>query len=110
MSNTQRNIRITVQKPVLVRDAVGGQTTTWEDVASVYARKLNSKGREFYSGGLEIGAQDAGFQVLQQEALQPMDQTWRIVHGTVLWNVYSVDAPVGDKRITILCKAGSNRG
>jgi head-tail adaptor len=110
MSNTQRNIRITIQQPVLVRDAVGGQTTTWADVATVYARKLSGKGLEFYSAGIELGATDSGFRVLQQEALQPMDQTWRILHGAVIWNVFSVDAPPGDKRITILCKAGKNRG
>lgn len=110
MSTTQRNTRITIQQPVTVIDAVGGQTVAWTDVASPLARKLNSKGREFYSAGLELGAQDAGFQVLQTESLQAMDQTWRILHGAVIWNVYSVDAPVGSRLTTILCKAGTNRG
>lgn len=110
MSNTQRNTQIAIQRPTQTQSATGGVVNGWADVAVVWARKLSAKGREFHSAGRDLGVTDAGFQVLAQAPLQNIDQTWRIQHGTTLWNINSVDQSVAGKTITLLCKSGVNRG
>lgn len=43
------NRRITLQAPVVTRDAYGGAVTTWSDVATVWAAVIPMRGRELFA-------------------------------------------------------------
>lgn len=102
--------RITLQQPVQTQASNGELVTTWTTVATVWAKRLGAKGREFYSGGTELGATDEAFQIRWSPEVSPMNQTWRVLYNGLTYNVYSVDEVGRHADITILCKAGTNNG
>jgi SPP1 family predicted phage head-tail adaptor len=102
--------RLTIQQKTITRGSMGEVVETWATVAIVWARLLSSKGREFYSGGVQLGVEDAGFQIRYSAAVGAMDQTWRVVYEGQPYNVFSVSEVGRREYLTILAKRGANNG
>jgi len=102
--------QVTLQQPVQVQGANGELVTSWSTVATVWARRLGSKGREFYAGAAELAASDEGFQIRWGTAVAAVDATWRLQYNGDIYNIYSADENGRHQDITILCRAGVNRG
>ena len=102
--------RITLQKRTLTQSAMGDVTEAWETIDTVWARRLSSKGREFYSGGVPLGVDDAGFQIRYSAAVAAVDQTWRIVFDGDMYDIASIDENGRKGYLTILAKRGASAG
>lgn len=102
--------RITIQSRTLTQSAMGDVVETWVTVATVWARLMSSKGREFYSGGVPLGVTDAGFQIRYSSAVSAMDQTWRIIYDGQPYDVSAVDEIGRKAYLMIMCKRGASNG
>ena len=102
--------RLTIQSKVSTRGSMGDVAETWETVATVWARLLSSKGREFYSGGVQLGVDITGFQIRYSTAVGAMDQTWRVLYEGQEYNVFSTSEVGRREYLIIMAKRGSNNG
>lgn len=102
--------RLTLQQKSVSQSALGDLVETWSTVATVWARKLSSKGREFYSGGVPLGVDDAGFQIRYSVAASGIDQTWRVQFEGHSYDVYSVDEVGRKGYLTVMAKRGASNG
>lgn len=102
--------RIKLQKQTLTQSAMGEFIVEWADVATVWARRLSSKGREFYSGGVQLGTEDAGFQIRHSTDVAAVDQTWRIVFDGSMYDISSIDEVGRKGYLTIMAKRGASKG
>ena len=102
--------RITLQQPVLTRDAAGGVVTSWATVGTVWARRLGAKGREFYAANREIGEVLEVFHIRHSTTVAAIVPTWRVLFEG---NVFAVGAAVEVGRrelIAITCTTGASNG
>lgn len=102
--------RIKLQKRTLTQSAMGEVLVDWADVATVWARRLSSKGREFHSGGVPLGVEDAGFQIRHSIDVAAVDQTWRIVFDGSIYDIYSIDEVGRKGYLIIMAKRGASQG
>lgn len=102
--------RITLQQPVHTQDATGGRVPGWSTVATVWARRLSAKGREFNAGGVELASVEEGFQIRYGAAWAGLDATWRVLYNGRTYDLLAVDEMGRRERFTLMCKAGTNRG
>ena len=102
--------RITLQQPAHTQDATGGRVPGWSRVATVWARRLSARGREFNAGGTDLAAVEEGFQIRHGAAWAGIDATWRVLYNGRTYDVLSVDEVGRRERFTLLCKAGTNHG
>lgn len=102
--------RITLQRRTLTQSTMGDVQETWENVATVWARRLSSKGREFYSGGVSLGVEDAGFQIRYSVDVSAIDQTCRIIFDGANYDIFSIDENGRKGYLTILAKRGASAG
>lgn len=102
------NRRITVQSPAGSRDAYGERTTTWTDVATVWAAVMPLSVRELLAGGAIHGELTHRVQVRYSAALAVADASWRIMLGA---RIMVMTGPVrnineGNRVLEFLCAEG----
>jgi len=94
--------RIILQSKTLTRDAYGGETITWVDLATVWAECLPLSGREFLAARAEVA-----------ESLLKIRIRWRADVSTgnrVVWDgrTYDIEAALdtGGRReeLMLMCK------
>lgn len=111
MDAGQLDRRVTIQKRLITQSELGDNVVTFETVATVWAKLLSRKGREFYSGGAVIGADDTTWQFRYQESIKDIDQTWRLIVNDEYYDITSIDDTNGRKYLlTVNAKRGSNDG
>lgn len=106
--SAQLNKRITVQSPAGNRDAYGERTTTWTDVATVWAAVMPLSARELQAGGAIHGELTHKVQVRYSAALAAADASWRIMFGA---RILVLTGPVrnineGNRVLEFLCAEG----
>ena len=99
--------RITLQAKSVVRDAMGGEVVTWQDVATVWASAEPLRGREFFAA-----------QQLQDETTVRFRLRWRsgvVPSMRVLWraqpyDIQSVIDPNGARfELELMCATAGAR-
>lgn len=77
--------RVTLERPSVVTDELGQDATSWEHAAEVWARVIETPGREFLAG--DYRAEEKVVFVIRWRAL---DSTWRAVWGGRAYRLNSV--------------------
>lgn len=84
--------RITIQELTVVTNENGFDEETWSDLMTVWSRKENLSGREFWAAKVVQGELTVGFGVRYGKWVDTLDsRTNRIVHGTKIYNITFVD-------------------
>ncbi len=101
--------RVLIQQQVTTRDEDGVQTTSWVEVATVWASVEPLSAREFIQSGQTQAAVTARITIRYREGLLP---TMRIVHRGQVFNIAGLlpDKASGLEYITIPVSAGVNDG
>lgn len=101
--------RVLIQQQVTTRDEDGVQTTSWVDVATVWASVEPLSAREFIQSGQTQAAVTARITIRYRAGLLP---TMRLVHRGQVFNIAGLlpDKASGLEYITIPVSAGVNDG
>lgn len=101
--------RVLIQQQVTTRDEDGVQTTSWVDVATVWASVEPLSAREFIQSGQTQAAVTARITIRYRAGLLP---TMRLVHRGQTYNIAGLlpDKASGLEYITIPVSAGVNDG
>ncbi len=86
--------KITLRQRVLSRDSMGGVSETWQDMAVVFAEKLDIIGREF------IAAQQVNAEISTKFRIRyrvDINTTWRISYDGRDYDIISI-AELGRRR------------
>lgn len=100
--------RITFQKAELVEDEYGGQTQTWVDKGTVFAKFHYLRGGETIIAGRLQGKQPAIITVRSDGMTRQADPSWRIRDAEgALWNIRAITDPTGRRAwLEILAEKG----
>ena len=99
--------RITLQSPAGSRDAVGERTTTWTDVATVWAQVSPLSVRELLAAGQLQSETSHRIRIRHSSAVSAIDASWRVLYGArvlVIQGVRNIDE--GNREIELLCSEG----
>lgn len=101
---------VTLQKPdpASTRDAVGQRTTTWLDVATVYARIEGLSAQEkFLAKQLQADTTDKII-IYYDSAVSAIDASWRVKYGTRYFVIDGKPENVDERSVTIefMCSEG----
>lgn len=102
----QLDQRITLQRPVTTKDALGQRVQAWADVATVWAQARPTPGREFTAAGAQQNAAAVVFAIRWRADVQ---STWRAVWRGVPYALVAdpID-PLGARTaIELVCKSGA---
>ena len=102
--------RVSLYRKVTARDEYGGETTDWELIAAVWARKLSSKGREFYSGGRTLSGNEVGIQIRHSPTVSGLTQLDVFDLEGKRYNIKAVDEVGRKDYLTIMGESGVNNG
>lgn len=80
--------RITIQVPTIVRTGTGGQTVTWTDHATVWAKAWSVSGSESMNDMKINMLRIQKFCIRYRSKLLP---SWRIKYGTKYFNITGID-------------------
>jgi len=100
--------RVVLQSKSVVRDAMGGETITWVDAATVWAEIRPLRGRDL------VAAQQAASEVTARITVRyrtDVQADWRVKHGSDLYDILAVVTPMA--RIEVLeleCAKGLRHG
>ena len=84
--------RITIQRVVVRKDAIGNHANTWEDFWSCAAYANLASGKEYGTAGQTLGSDTLVFEVRWCEWLRDLDSTkYRILFGGSIYNITCVD-------------------
>ena len=97
------NRRIVIQEKTVTRDAYGGESISWTDVATVWAAVLPIRGRE-YVAIREAGAElTTRFVIRHRDGVTP---AMRIAYGGGYYNIESViDSEDGHRFLELMARA-----
>lgn len=105
-SGTLRH-RITLQSPAGSRDAVGERTTTWTDVATVFASVNPLSVRELLAAGQTQSEVSHRVRLRYSAALSALDASWRILFGSRVLVIHGVRNIDEHKReFELMCSEG----
>jgi len=93
--------RITVQRKSVARDAIGGETITWLDVAVVWAEQLSAAGREFVALRQARAEVALGFRT---RYFAGVNATMRVLWGGTPYEVVEVIAAARRSELRIYCR------
>lgn len=108
MDSGSMDQRVTLQSRSVVKDAMGQDTITWVDVATVWARRINQRSAEAFQAA-QMGDDD----VVELHIRHRTDvrTTWRLQWGGVGYDITSVSDFGGRKdRTRLLCRRGVKDG
>lgn len=99
--------RVTLQRPGGSRDAHGERTTTWTDVAVVYARIRSLSVREAEMAGQRQVATSHAIEIRYSSVVAAMDASWRVKFGTRTFAIDGIlNAEERNVMLTIYCTEG----
>ena len=100
--------RVTLQSRSTVTDAVGQDTITWVDVATVSAQRINQRSAEAFAAA-QMGDDDVVELHIRHRA--DVLTTWRLQWGGVGYDITSATPFGGRKdRTRLLCRRGVKDG
>lgn len=93
--------QITIQSKSVTRDAVGGETITWADVATVPADVWPLAGREYIA--MRQAQADVTVRV-RLRYLAGVNPAMRVVHGSAVYGIVEViDVGMRHRDLELLC-------
>ena len=101
------NRLITLQSPAGTRDAVGERTTTWVDVAQVWAAISPLSVRDLLAAGQTQSEVTHRVRIRYSASVAALDASWRVVYGArvlVIGGVRNIDE--ADRVLELLCSEG----
>jgi SPP1 family predicted phage head-tail adaptor len=107
------NERITLQYPVVARDAAtGDETVTWATLRDVWARVEPIKGREAFAGGVSLADADTRMLIrVAPDIRSALSSKWRVMHRGRPYNLFSVaESNMGAEYFELLARTGANEG
>lgn len=100
--------RVTLQSRSVVKDALGQDTITWVDVATVWAQRINQRSAEAFAAA-QMGDDDVVELHIRYRA--DVLTTWRLVWRGVGYDITSVSDYGGrNDRTRLLCRRGVKDG
>ena len=104
----QLDQRITLQSKVAGVDSLGQDSTTWADVATVWAQAQPIRGREFFAAGQTQSEVSVRFRIrYRSDVTEQMRVLWR----SVAHDIEAVIQTNGDKTgIELMCLSGTKDG
>jgi len=100
--------RVILQSKSVARDAMGGETITWVDAATVWAEIRPLRGRDL------VAAQQAASEVSARITVRyrtDVQSDWRVKHGTDLYDILAVVDPMARHEVLELeCAKGLRHG
>lgn len=102
MKTEALNIRVTIQTFSASRDTAGAEVLSWSTLTSLWAKKLHSSSREFFT------AQKVNSEITDLFIVRFYDgitTKMRLVYGSKNYDILGADDPNGRRReLQILCK------
>ena len=99
--------RVTLQSPAGSRDSVGERTTTWTDVATVWASVSPLTARELIAAGQPMGEVSHRVRMRHAAVIAALDSSWRVKFGErclVVQGVRNIDER--GREFELLCSEG----
>lgn len=99
--------RVILQSPAGSRDAVGERTTTWTNVATVWASVGPLTARELIAAGQPMSEVSHRVRVRHSATIAALDGSWRVLFGSrvlVIQGVRNIDER--DREYELLCSEG----
>lgn len=101
--------RVTIQRPVVSQDALGGTTVVWSDIVTVWAQVAPATGRE-----KEIAARIRGVQttIIKIRHIPGISEDMRVVHGSDIYNIHTIERSILRRAVwlKLTCTKGENDG
>jgi SPP1 family predicted phage head-tail adaptor len=91
--------RITLQQPVVGSNAIGEETYTWADVATVWGSMEPATGSWYFSGRQADSKVDGRVRIRYRSDILP---TWRIKFGDRYLSIVSILNPQERNRETVI--------
>ena len=88
--------RVTIQRKTVTRDTFNGETVTWADVATVWARVEPIGGRESYGAGQTLAESTY---TVKMRFRRDINAAWRLKYGN---RYFDIVAPIPDAMNTML--------
>ncbi len=86
------NLRIMIQKNIIVSDEIGNRKNAWEDYYSCYATISSESGSEMASAGQTLPSINAAFTVRYcKETAAVTSDGYRILYGDEIYNITYID-------------------
>jgi len=89
----EMNKRITLQYPIIVKDAMGSPVTTWNDAATVWAKKTTHRSDEAVQAMATTGIQIHNFRI---QFRTDVKNSWRIKQGNAYFAIIAPPIEVID--------------
>lgn len=100
--------RITIDEPTVSREAgKAGTTTTWAQVAEVWAQPLFRGGREFVAASQVHSDLEVIWVVRSGITIH---NRMRVVHNGQVFDIISVDSLSDNDKVRLYCKSGQRQG
>jgi SPP1 family predicted phage head-tail adaptor len=93
--------RVTLQRRTVTRDSYGGETVTWADVATVWARRNAIGGREYYGAGQTLAESTSTYDMRYRRDVVP---AMRLVHGLNVLDILVVIPDAKNAMLTVGCR------
>jgi SPP1 family predicted phage head-tail adaptor len=93
MNAGQFRHRIDIQRPITIKDEIGQEKTSWEDVKKVWARIITMQGREYFEAASTQNERITRFIVRYTTGI---DESMRIVHKE---KVYEIESVINDNEL-----------
>lgn len=110
MDAGQLNQRITIQQRASSVDALGQESTSWSDLATVWARARPTSGRDMFAAGREQATIDVQFSIRYRTDVNP--DTCRVLWNSVPYDIVGRPANVrgANVELELNCTAGVRDG
>jgi SPP1 family predicted phage head-tail adaptor len=82
--------RLTLQQPTHARGAAGEDVRGWADVATVWAQRIDARGREVFQAGAVAGVAETVWRIRWRQDLVDAGPAWRAIIGTQAFDIQSV--------------------
>lgn len=93
--------RVTLQRRTVTRESYGGETVTWADVATVWARVEAIGGREYYGAGQTLAESTYTVAMRYRRDVAP---SMRLVYGLWVFDVTAVIPDAKNAMLTVGCR------
>lgn len=103
------NERIELQAPVQSKGAMGGATTSFTPLRTVWARRLSERGVEVFAARITLAKVEIGFAIRYWPG-HPLDARHRFIFQGQIYNIVSAIESERHTEIIVLGVAGANRG
>ena len=82
---------VTIQAPITRTDKAGNRITSFKNVVTVRAAKEDVSARDFFQADANQNTDVVTFTIRRRMELNPMNPGWRILHGSLSYDVIQID-------------------